>query len=135
MPNRKEDWLKQAKRDLAHAWHSLEAKDYEWACFAAQQAAEKALKALYQSLGAEARGHSVYGLLERLPPHRKPAPDLKTAAKELDRHYIPARYPNSYAEGAPFEYYGEEEAKRAIGNAERIIKFCENHMARSKASN
>jgi len=128
MPNRKEDWLKQARRDLLHARHSLEDGDYEWACFAAQQAGEKALKALYQSLGAEARGHSVLGLLDRLPDQFAPGPELATAARELDKHYIPTRYPNSYAEGAPFEYYTEEEARRAIINAERIIRFCEDNM-------
>ncbi len=130
MPTRQGDWLKQAKRDLEHARHALEGGHYEWACFAAQQAAEKAVKALYQSLGAEARGHSVYGLLERLPPPCRPEPELKAAAKELDKHYIPARYPNSYAEGAPFEYYTLVEAERAIEHAKRIVRFCEDHLVR-----
>ncbi|MEM2815815.1 MAG: HEPN domain-containing protein [Candidatus Bathyarchaeia archaeon] len=31
----------------------LELGDYEWACFAAHQAAEKAVKALYKALGLE----------------------------------------------------------------------------------
>jgi len=128
MPSRQRDWLKQAKRDLKHAEHALEDEDYEWACFAAQQAAEKAIKALYQSIGAEARGHSVYGLLERLPTSYHPPLKLKVAAKELDKHYIPSRYPNSYAEGAPFEYYSEAEAKKAIEHAREIIHFCENNM-------
>ncbi|HAF69878.1 TPA: DNA-binding protein [Candidatus Acetothermia bacterium] len=128
MLNRKLDWLRQAKRDLDHARRSLELGDYEWACFAAQQAAEKALKALYQSLGGEARGHSVRGLLERLPPRLSPGRELEAAARELDKHYIPTRYPNSYAEGAPFEYYSEEEARRAISHAEKIIGFCEDNM-------
>ncbi len=41
--------------------------DYEWACFAAQQGAEKAVKAVFQKIGAEAWGHSVTVLLEALP--------------------------------------------------------------------
>ena len=55
---REEDWLRQAKRDLEHARHALGNRDYEWSCFAAQQAAVKAVKAvkaLYQKLGADAR--------------------------------------------------------------------------------
>lgn len=128
MPGREKDWLKQAKRDLQHARHSLEDGDYEWACFAAHQGAEKAVKALYQSMGAEAYGHSVYGLLERLPTSHQPGPELKAVAKELDKHYIPARYPNSYSEGAPFEYYTEVEAQRAVDYAQRIIQFCEDHL-------
>lgn len=49
MPERKMDWLKQARRDLLHAKMDLKEGFYEWACFSAQQAAEKALKAVYQS--------------------------------------------------------------------------------------
>lgn len=130
MASRAEDWLKQARRDLEHARHDLADGDYEWACFATQQAAEKAVKGLYQSLGAEARGHSVAGLLERLPSSRQPPPELKAAAKELDKHHIPARYPNAYSEGAPFEYYTAAEAERAIGHAARILRFCEDNLVR-----
>lgn len=36
MPARYEDWLRQAKRDLEHARHALEYKEYERSCFAAQ---------------------------------------------------------------------------------------------------
>lgn len=130
MPNRSADWLKQARRDLQHARHALEDADFEWACFAAHQAAGKAVKALYQGLGAEALGHSVRALLARLPEGYSPDEGLQGAARELDRHYIPSRYPNVYSEGAPFEYYTEEEARKAIGHAERIIRFCEDHLAR-----
>lgn len=55
MATREEDWIRQAKRDPEHARHALGDRDYEWSCFAAQQAAEKAVKALYQKLGADAR--------------------------------------------------------------------------------
>lgn len=43
---RHEDWLKQADSDLCAAEDSASSNHYEWACFQAQQAAEKALKAL-----------------------------------------------------------------------------------------
>jgi hypothetical protein len=59
VPRRIDDWMRQADKDLKHARTSLAAGDYEWACFASQQAAEKALKALYQSLGGESFGHSI----------------------------------------------------------------------------
>ena len=55
MATREEDWLRQAKRDPEHARHALGDRDYEWSCFVAHQAAEKAVKALYQKLGADAR--------------------------------------------------------------------------------
>ena len=128
MASRADDWLRQARHDLEHSRHSIESSDFEWACFAAQQAAEKALKALYQQAGGEAWGHSVFGLLESMPEAFSPGEALKDAGKELDKHYIPARYPNSYPQGAPHEYYTRAEAERAIANAEAIIRFCESHL-------
>ncbi len=47
MGNRYADWFRQAEADLAHARNALAAGDYEWSCFAAQQAAEKATKAVF----------------------------------------------------------------------------------------
>ena len=130
MPARYEDWLRQAKRDLQHAKNSLKDGDYEWSCFAAQQAAEKAAKALYQKIGAEAWGHSVTALLSNLPPQVNPQKSLIDEAKELDKHYIPSRYPNSHPSGAPFDYYTKREAREAIKHAEAIISFCEDNILR-----
>ncbi|MGQ9839523.1 MAG: HEPN domain-containing protein [Anaerolineae bacterium] len=56
MAQRSADWLRQAQRDLEHARHDASDGYYEWGCFSAQQAAEKAVKALYQHLGGEAGG-------------------------------------------------------------------------------
>jgi HEPN domain-containing protein len=59
MPSRYEDWLRQAGRNIGHAQNALEDGDYDWACFAAQQTAKKAVKALFRFLTADAWGHSV----------------------------------------------------------------------------
>ena len=125
MASRAEDWFKQGQRDVDHARRAREDRDYEWACFAAQQGAEKAVKAVFQTFGGVAWGHSVTALLDALPDESGPvAPELIDAAKELDKHYIPARYPNSHPQGAPFEFYTQGEADRAIGHADAIITFC-----------
>ena len=121
--------MEQAKRDLQHAKNSFESQDYEWCCFAAQQSAEKAVKALFQKLGADAWGNSVTMLLSNLPESVKPAMELVDKAKELDRHYIMSRYPNSYPCGAPFQYYTRAESERAIQYADEIISFCENKIS------
>jgi len=63
MPERSTDWMRQALRDLESARSQKRAGFHEWACCIAQQAAEKALKALYQRLGGEAWGHSLSDLL------------------------------------------------------------------------
>jgi HEPN domain-containing protein len=42
MTTRKWDWFRQAERDLEQAESSHREGRHEWACFAAQQSAEKA---------------------------------------------------------------------------------------------
>jgi len=122
--SRARDWLRQALRDLEHARRSLEMGDYEWACFASQQAAEKAVKALYQHIGVEVWGHSVSRMLRNLPDDLRPPQELVDMAMELDRHHIPTRYPNFHPEGAPMDYYSEEDARRAVRYCERIVEYC-----------
>ncbi|MBI2060094.1 MAG: HEPN domain-containing protein [Nitrospirae bacterium] len=124
MGNRYKDWMRQAEADLGHARHSLKDGDFEWSCFAAHQAAEKALKALFCILGGEAWGHTLKDLVEHLPTKVKTPSTVVKAAKHLDRHYIPARYPNGYESGAPVDYYEKEDAQGAIQEAEIVLEFC-----------
>lgn len=125
MPNRWKDWLAQAKRDLNHAANACNDKDFEWSCFSAQQGAEKAVKAVFLYLHGEGWGHSVHGLLLALRNKIKISQKLLDTAKSLDKHYIPARYPNGFERGIPGDYYTEKDAKEAIQNGQKIIKFCQ----------
>lgn len=50
--------------------------------------------------------------------------DYEWAARILDKHYIPTRYPNGFDSGAPTDFYTKREGKDAIRYAERIIEFC-----------
>lgn len=129
MANRSGDWMKQAEADLRHARNSIMLKDFEWSCFSAQQAAEKAVKAVYQQLHAEAWGHSVSILLANLPPSTNVSPELIEKAKIIDKYYIPARYPNGFDTGAPTDYFTEAEGKTAVEIAGEIIVFCKNLLA------
>ena len=128
---RYDDWFRQARRDLEHAERSLESGDYEWACFAAQQSAEKGVKALFLKANRSAWGHSVGALLQQLPASWQADESLVNAGKELDKHYIPPRYPNSHPQGAPYEYYTRSEAERAIAHTTNILSFCKRLLARS----
>lgn len=129
MPNRANDWLKQAVRDLEQAKDSQKAKRHEWACFAAHQAAEKAVKALHLNSGQEAWGHVVAKLLSELPVRAAVSPELIEKGRVLDTFYIPPRYPNSHPQGAPFEHYGPLQSKEAIEYAGEIIEFARSKMA------
>jgi HEPN domain-containing protein len=125
--NRAEDWFAQSKRDLDQAHSSQVEGRHEWACFAAQQAAEKAVKALHLSLGQEAWGHVVSRLLSELP---FAAPqDLISKGMVLDNFYMPTRYANGHPEGPPFEHYGKIQSDEAIRYAGEIIEFVGAQMA------
>jgi len=130
MVERSADWIKQARRDLESAEYELKGGFYEWACFLSQQAAEKAVKSLIQKLGGEALGHSVAGLLQSLPENLRPGRELLELAKELDKAYIPTRYPNVHPQGAPFEIYTQTEAERLISHARRILEWCEGLLSK-----
>src|SRR5262249_27438848 len=124
MTQRSRAWLRQAERDLSASRHSAAAKDFEWACFAAQQSAENALKALDEKLGGEGRGHSVTKLLRGLADKASIDEELIACGRHLDKLYIPTRYPNGFAEGAPGDFYTEDDSREAIAKAERILEFC-----------
>jgi HEPN domain-containing protein len=125
--NRSKDWLAQAVRDLEQAHSSRTEGRHEWACFAAQQAAEKAVKALHLALGQEAWGHVVARLLNELPI--RPSEDLIEKAKVVDNFYIPTRYANGHPEGAPFQHYGKIQSEEAIRYAGEILEFVSVQMA------
>lgn len=125
------DWFRQAERDLAHAKVSLEHGHHEWACYAAHQASEKAVKSLLQRLGLDAWGHSVTFLLSEaaedagvgIPDH------LIQLAKDLDRHYVPARYPNAHPDGAPVDYYTAKDGAAAIRASEEVLEYVRRRLS------
>ena len=129
MSGRAQDWIDQAERDLKHAENDVQGGYYEWACFSAQQAAEKALKGLYQAHNQVAWGHSVRELLEGIRDLIELPDGLIDAGKLLDKYYIIARYPNGFASGAPKDYFNKHEAEDAISSARAIIRFCQDNLA------
>ncbi len=95
-------------------------------CFGAQQAAEKAVKGAILHLNMEGWGHSVTDLLVGLRDESSVnVPEaLIDRAKQLDKHYIPTRYPNGFERGKPADYYTDSEAEEAIRHARKILTFC-----------
>jgi HEPN domain-containing protein len=129
VPDRSQDWLKQAARDLQMAENARNGGYHEWACFVAQQAAEKAVKALHLHFRQDMWGHAIVRLLASLPETVLIPECILENARVLDGYYIPPRYPNSHSEGAPFEYYGSRQSEEAIRYAGEIIQFARAEMA------
>jgi HEPN domain-containing protein len=127
---RSQDWLDQAKKDIEHARFDMENGFYDWSCFSSQQGAEKAVKAVFQKIGAEAWGHVVADLLEALDQHFNVPKNLIEKALELDKSYIPTRYPDAHPSGAPWKKYTKKEARRLLGYADEIVKFCSNILSK-----
>jgi HEPN domain-containing protein len=126
---RSRDWYASAIADLEHARSDLERGFHNWACFSAQQAAEKGVKAVFQRLGAEAWGHSIADLLTELRTHHGVPEALVGPALELDKAYIPTRYPDAHPSGTPNDRYTRAEAERLIAHASAILEFCQNLLS------
>ncbi len=128
-----ERWMKSAIRTLESAGHDVGHGDYNWACFKAHQAAEKALKALLWGVGMPKTGHSLTHLLNYIAQELGlGAPEeVKESCLVLDKHYVPTRYPNAWTEGTPEDYYSEGEARNAIARARRIVEWAEEVWRRS----
>jgi HEPN domain-containing protein len=129
MPERSEDWMKQAVRDLKTAEDMARSGSFEWSCFVAQQAAEKAVKAVFQKLSAAAWGYSLLELMKVLSKKTTVSEDLLNCARTLDRYYLPTRYPNSFESGSPYEYFTRKDAEDALVYSKRIIEFCKGLLA------
>jgi len=91
------DWYERARRDLDKGKDDLERGWYPEACFYAQQACEKILKAYLRSKGVIARTHRIEGLLLLASDRGLDAADLledKAGLEELSDQYLAPRYPN-----------------------------------------
>ncbi len=115
-------WLAQAERDLAAARDLERAGHFNVACFQAQQAAEKAVKAVLYAGGSEdVFGHSARDLLRAASVANAKLRELDDAAKRLDRFYIPTRYPNASPGGIPADAYDSSDAQQALAHAAAIV--------------
>lgn len=117
-------WRSEADRALEGARVQSRAGLHNWACFAAEQSAQLALKGLLHAFGRGPWGHDLarLGSLTQEAGVAVPA-DVIDATRRLGRHYIAARYPDAHAAGPPGPHYSEADAREAIRDAEAIIAF------------
>jgi HEPN domain-containing protein len=113
------DWLARAKGSLALAKQPKAEEAFrEDQCFLAQQAAEKALKAVYQLKGILFRyTHDLEELGLGLEDRGVPIPPDVKGAIILTRYAFETRYPG------PFEAVTEEEYQEAIRLAEAVVTW------------
>ena len=113
-------WFEQAQDDMITAQMNLGMGRYNWACFIAQQAAEKALKGLYVAEHGEEppRIHGLRTLAQLAAGEAAGA--IWTALGGLDRHYTISRYSPDGIE-PPAESYSEAIAKEAVEQCSEIL--------------
>ncbi|MGB9797879.1 MAG: HEPN domain-containing protein, partial [bacterium] len=100
MRSKSERWLEQAIHDLEDARFNLSGGRYNVACFLAQQAAEKALKAFLLKKGAdEVWGHSIADLCEDAKNFDPSFAKIEREITLLDKYYLPTRYPDALPGG------------------------------------
>lgn len=123
-------WLEEAERDIETAEILYKNARYNAACFYAHQAAEKAVKAMLYNVNEAPWGHSIRILLERYIERTSSslATCLIECARELDRHYIPSRYPNAHPSGTAFEAYDPKTAEKALECSREILKYAKEEI-------
>lgn len=117
---------RQARSDLAHARRSHAAGEHDWATFAAQQAAEKALKAALLMAGLAAPGtHDLVGLFDRLVRNglatAKEQSGLRDALSALVQGWAVSSSPLPGEEIAPVDLVTASQAEAAIAHAEALL--------------
>jgi HEPN domain-containing protein len=125
VPGSAEDWLARAEGDLALARVPLpEGAFYEDLCFHAQQAAEKAIKAIYQHNGKRFRyTHDLDELIVGLQNEGISVPGEVMEAALLTSYAWEARYPG-LSEAVTVEEYRDalRQAELFVSWAVRVIK-------------
>ncbi|MDI7259966.1 MAG: HEPN domain-containing protein [Thermodesulfobacteriota bacterium] len=125
VPGSAEDWLARAEGDLALARALLpEGAFYEDLCFHAQQAAEKAIKAIYQHCGKRFRyTHDLDELITGLKNEGISVPGEVMEAALLTSYAWEARYPG-LSEPVTVEEYREalRQAELVVSWAVKVIK-------------
>jgi HEPN domain-containing protein len=117
-------WLITAQQDLLAAKSLTENRFYAHACFNAQQAGEKALKALWYLHDREPWGSSIQRLVTDFPDASSLTnlDDWIHRAASLDRYYIPTRYPNGLPDLTPGQSYFKQDAEAAILQAATFVE-------------
>ena len=124
-----QEWLARAKSNLSLA-HVKRPEDVflEDMCFNAQQAVEKALKAVLQYKGIVYRYvHDIEELITTLTEHGISVPENIREAVCLTQYAVETRYPGD------FEPVTEDEFKEVLTIAEKVVDWVESQITLSES--
>lgn len=122
-------WLAQARHDVRAAALNWREGFAEIACFLAQQAAEKALKAFLYAQGERlVLGHATHRLVQGCAAYDPAFISLLDRCRLLDQYYIPTRYPNGVPDGIPHDVYTPAQAEQAVQSAQAILDLVGVHL-------
>jgi HEPN domain-containing protein len=116
-------WRAEADAALRGARLQAEGGLHNWACFAAEQAAQLAVKGLLHGLGRGPWGHDLVRLGEQLAAVADVPVLVADALRRLSRHYIPARYPDAHPSGPPGMHYAGSDSSEALADADRVLSL------------
>jgi len=66
-------------------------------------------------------GHSTYTLAREGAEYNHAFESVFDICRQLDRHYIPTRYPSGLPEGIPYEFYTRADADHAIDGLRKVL--------------
>ena len=122
-PGDPREWMNRARSNLAIAKNRIPGAYLEDLCFEAQQAAEKAIKALLTAAGIEfPYVHDLGRLLTLIKSAGREVPEQVHRAEELTRYATTARYPGME------QPLTEQHYREAVAIAEAVIRWAEERI-------
>lgn len=122
-PDDPREWLNRARGNLAKAKVPVSGGYLEDLCFDAQQASEKAIKAVLIARHIDfPYTHDLSRLLTLLEAHGESIPDAIRQAEELTHYAAQTRYPGLE------EPVSDSEYQEAIAIAEAVVRWAENRL-------
>lgn len=122
-PDDPHEWLNHAQSNLAHAQSTNPDVWFEDLCFDAQQAAEKAIKAVFICRGEHFSFiHDLDELLEMLERNGLKIPKYVRQAKDLSPFASVTRYPGRVGPVTPRQY------RRAVRIAATVLRWAERQI-------
>jgi HEPN domain-containing protein len=127
------DWLAEAEADLTHASQAYNLGSYNWACFAAEQAAEKAVKAFL--IGIVRRRpfhiHDLTALQRQTMGQLRLPPVVSGRLAQLSAYYTTSRYPNSGLV-RPSISITSIEARSALNISRMVVRLVKREFAKRR---